>query len=490
MMKNRNQLAFCGTAAVLAVLLLAACGGESTGPGVNTDVPAPSTETTAVTGPAYYDHVPELDFGGAELRILQQEQPNYYIDEAEATGDVVIDEIVRSNTELEDRFNFTFNLIDRGIAYSEVATRLRNSVNAGEDAYDLILDQLFDSASLAMSGYLRSWTDVPYIDLEQPWYTKSIREEASVGDQLLMLESDMVLSYTSQTWLMLYNKTDAAAIDLPDLYQTVHDGKWTYDLLYEYAADAYVDLNGDGAKDENDYYGFASTAGDCLLASAFYAGEGRMVSISDDLALSYPIQSEHSINVLYKISDLFNDNPGAIKKGDALRGTRMSLFPKGNILFEFMQAGDLLLGQMREMEDEFGVLPMPKYDENQSEHYTMIDGGADIMTVPVTAANLELIGAVVEAGSASSYHGLMPVYMNLAMEQKGTRDEESVSMLRYVLDSRVVDFAYLYDGTKGFTFKLKTFISNPEKMVSNLEKVTKIVEKYYIGVIEELTSEE
>ncbi|MBR5870039.1 MAG: hypothetical protein IKZ09_03300 [Clostridia bacterium] len=489
-MKNRTPISALGAAALLAAILLASCGGDSGAPAETNPTEGNVTETAAVTEPAAYDSVPELDFGGAELRILQQEQPNYYIDEPEATGDVVVDEIVRSNTALEDRFNFNFNLIERGIGYSQVGSYLRKSVNAGEDAYDLILDQLFDSASLATAGLLRSWTDVPYIDLNQPWYTKSIRDEASVGDQLLMLESDMVLSYTSQTWLMLYNKTDAAAIDLPDLYQTVRDGKWTYDLLYEYAADAYVDLNGNGSKDDDDYYGFASTLGDCLLASAFYAGEGRMVSLSDDLSLSYPIQSEHSINVLGKMASLFNDNPGAIKKADALRGTRMSLFPKGNILFEFMQAGDLLLSQMRDMEDEFGVLPMPKYDESQSEHYTMIDGGADIMTIPATATNLELIGAAVEAGSASSYHGLMPIYMGMAMEQKGTRDEESISMLRYVLDSRVVDFAYLFDGTKGFTFKINGLIKNPEKMVSSLEKNVKSVDKYYISVIEEMTSED
>ncbi len=490
-MCDKNRMFSCGTAVLLAGLLLAACGSESNDLSTQTShIEADVTETAAQTEPAFYDSVPELNFGGVELRILQQKQPNYYIDEPEATGDVVVDEIVRRNTELEDRFNFSFNLIDRGIAYDQVASQLRNAVNAGEDAYDLIFNQIFNSGSLAASGLLRSWTDVPYIDLEQPWYTKSIRKAASVGDRLLMLESDMVLSYASQTWLMLYNKTDAAALDLPDLYQIVDDGKWTYDLLYELASDAYSDLNGDGARSDADYYGFASTLGDCLLASAFYAGEGRMVSISDDLVLSYPIVEEHAIDVLGKISALFNDNPGAIKKSDALRGTRMSLFPMGNILFEFMQAGDLLLGQMREMEDEFGVLPMPKYDENQKEHYTLIDGGADIMTIPATATNLELIGAVVEVCSAESYHGLMPIFMNLAMEQKGTRDEESISMLRYVLDSRVVDFAYLYDGTKGFTFKLNSLIKNPEKMVSTLEKTIKSVDKYYVGLIEEMTNAE
>jgi hypothetical protein len=140
-MYSKNRIYACNTAALLAVLMLAACGSDGNAPSnETTPVDAAVTETAAQTEPAFYDSVPELDFGGAVLRVIQQEQPNYYIDEEAATGDVVVDEIVRRNTELEDRFNFTFNLIDRGITYDQVASQLRNAVNAGEDAYDLVLN--------------------------------------------------------------------------------------------------------------------------------------------------------------------------------------------------------------------------------------------------------------------------------------------------------------------------------------------------------------
>ena len=97
-MKNRTPISSLWAAALLATILLASCGGDSGTAAETTSAEGAVTETAAVTEPAFYDSVPELDFGGAELRMLQQQQPNYYIDEPEATGDVVIDEIVRSNT--------------------------------------------------------------------------------------------------------------------------------------------------------------------------------------------------------------------------------------------------------------------------------------------------------------------------------------------------------------------------------------------------------
>ena len=88
-MKKNARIASSLMAIALLSTAMISCGGESTDPGVNTDAAAPATETAAQTEPAFYDSVPELDFGGAALRVIQQEQPNYYIDEEEATGDVV-----------------------------------------------------------------------------------------------------------------------------------------------------------------------------------------------------------------------------------------------------------------------------------------------------------------------------------------------------------------------------------------------------------------
>lgn len=154
-----------------------------------------------------------------------------------------------------------------------------------------------------------------------------------------------------------------------------------------------------------------------------------------------------------------------------------------------MQVNDLVNPDfnMRNMADEFGVLPLPKYDETQEEYRTVVDGGASVMVVPTTAKNLEMIGALTEAMSAYSYSDVIPVYIGVAIEQKGTRDEESIKMLREILDSRVIDFAYLYNGWKGWVTKLSKIIRDENTVVSTIKSQFEAVTAHYESVIDFLT---
>ena len=142
------------------------------------------------------------------------------------------------------------------------------------------------------------------------------------------------------------------------------------------------------------------------------------------------------------------------------------------------------------MSDEFGVLPLPKYDEKQKEYYTVVDGGASVMVVPANHDNTGMVGAVVEAMSAMSYTDVIPKYIGMAVEQKGTRDEESIKIMREILDSRVIDFAYLYDGFKGWVMSLSEIIKNESAISSTIEKKKSAMDSYYNSVIEVLRSEE
>jgi len=482
-MMKHSRFALC----MLAILLLASCGEKPD------DAAAVTTAGAEVTQPEEEtripDGVPELDFDGEELRYLQQKPNVYWFDPEEADGEPVNDALFERNRAAEERFGFKIVNLSDGMTYDVISNKVKSTVTSQDDAYDLVFSQVFRSGKDAASGYFYNWNDLDYVDFDKPWYTKSIKE-ASVGSNLFMVESDLMLGYAEQTWMMLYNTTKAASLNLPDLYDIVYAGEWTLDKLYELSSTVYSDVNGNSRQDDGDLYGFAATQGDCLLAAYLYAGNGRMVDLSEDLELSYPIGEEHSINVLTKISRLFYDNPGAIKKPDALGGTRRGLFPTGNILFEPMLVGDLMHGDLRAMEDSFGVLPMPKYDAAQSEYYTVIDGGADIMTIPVTITRPEMIAAAVESMSADSYYDVIPVYTGLALEQKGVRDEESIAMLRSILDSRVIDFGYLYDASSGYTFQLKGILSNPGKMKSTIDSKQKPINKHYEKMLDALTAVE
>ena len=112
------------------------------------------------------------------------------------------------------------------------------------------------------------------------------------------------------------------------------------------------------------------------------------------------------------------------------------------------------------------------------------------MVVPANHDNTGMVGAVVEAMSAMSYTDVIPKYIGMAVEQKGTRDEESIKIMREILDSRVMDFAYLYDGFKGWVMNLTEIIKNESAISSTIEKKKSAMDSYYNSVIEVLRSEE
>ena len=56
------------------------------------------------------------------------------------------------------------------------------------------------------------------------------------------------------------------------------------------------------------------------------------------------------------------------------------------------------------MSDDFGLIPAPKYDENQEKYYTLIQGTSAMCGVPasVQESDLEFVGLVSESLAALS----------------------------------------------------------------------------------------
>jgi len=474
---------------LLSAMLLTACAGDG-GKEANVTTADTALTSEAVTTEALpSDNVPELDFGGAKFRSIQQnETPGYddFFKEAE-DGDSVNDAIFKRAEKAEERFNIVVEPT-LSLPYNEVTTTVQNTVLAGEDAFDLVLQQFFASGRLALNDMFYNWIDLPYIEIEQPWYNTATLE-STIGDNLYMVEGDLSLCYTMQTWLYGFNRTKAANYtNIPDLYQTVIDGEWTVDLLNEISGSIYTDLNGDSTRDENDFYGHTQQSNGCLLAAYYYGMGGRMISVDDDFNLTHEIANEHMIDILVKMADLIHTNEGGSPLTKEINDRRI-YFSAGTHMFTALQVQDLTRDELRSMDDDYGVLPMPKFNEEQEDYATIVDGGADIMTVPRTITNPELVGAVIESMSAESYNHILPEYLNMALEQKGVRDEESIEILRDILASRYIDFGYMYDSSSGWTMKMVEFIKNPGTIASQIESKISAVTDHYEKVIENLTKE-
>ena len=112
------------------------------------------------------------------------------------------------------------------------------------------------------------------------------------------------------------------------------------------------------------------------------------------------------------------------------------------------------------MNVDFGILPYPKLDENQSEYSTHIGNSSPILTLPITNNDFERTSLILEAMAITSYNIVRPAYYDVALKVKMSRDEDSADMLDIILDSSTYDLSY-------FTFNAISSILNPLISVGN-----------------------
>jgi hypothetical protein len=99
----------------------------------------------------------------------------------------------------------------------------------------------------------------------------------------------------------------------------------------------------------------------------------------------------------------------------------------------------------REMTADFGLLPHPKYDENQSQYLTFMIDTVPAFGIPVTAKDPERTGRFMEAMTGVSAETIIPAYYNISLQGKFTRDEDSIEMLDIIRNGRVFDLSVLYN---------------------------------------------
>ena len=115
------------------------------------------------------------------------------------------------------------------------------------------------------------------------------------------------------------------------------------------------------------------------------------------------------------------------------------------------------------MEEDFGIIPFPKYSAEQEAYYTHVDGHAPLMILPKTLTNPENAGIVLEALAYESNKTVVPAVYEIVLQSKYARDEASQRMLDLILEGRVYTFGYIYDDWKGMQWTLQVLMKDKSK---------------------------
>lgn len=442
--------------ALLASSLFSCASSETTDPAGDTAQTPAATETEEETF-SYGDALPEdLDFAGREFRVATYNGGNLthdggwynYIQIDETTGDIVNDAAFDRNLEVEDRLNVAIRCLEVA-DWNGVLGNLKNTVSAGEDAYEIVLEcSQGNYTSLIAANMLYDAATLPYIDFSQPYYTKDALDTFAIdGHHYLFSGTYTYPLYSGVYWL--FNKELWADYSLPDPYEIVREGKWTIDTAHSFVKDAYVDVNGDTKQDIGDRYGFSTSY---EILQYLYLGMGMHGVIYENDSFTYDYESERAVDVLTKMIDWATTPEAYFNSSD-----QWGNFFAGNSLMLLYGSS---LPKLRDLEFDFGFLPMPKYDESQENYKSYMCGG--MVCIPVTISDDAFVGATIEALFSASERHLVPAYLNKFVDHKILRDEGSVEMYRLLLETASYD--------------LTRYIS-PNNNVQNLKLILSLLKK-------------
>jgi hypothetical protein len=122
-------------------------------------------------------------------------------------------------------------------------------------------------------------------------------------------------------------------------------------------------------------------------------------------------------------------------------------FAGGHLLFSNRFVRDI--ASLREMEDDYGILPLPKLDEEQETYKTTLGDSYSTIGVMNTSKHLDAATATLEVMTAESYRHVTLTYFETALKSKYARDESTAEMLDILVGGIEIDFtetfAFLID---------------------------------------------
>ena len=432
------------------------------------------------------DYGDSLDFSAEEEFIISYRDTYEYEVYADEKSSAKIDTLIsKRNKLIEARFGVTIsqkglvksaNAIDFWVHHDYV----QGLLNSGDVPFDAlaIYAGLAGRLILGNNGNFLNWrAEVPYckdsIKNEEPWWPTDLNTASTLMGKQFVAVSDFSITAIEMAYAVIFNKDLASnekvaynydketyAVDAT-LYDLVRNNDWTLDAMKSIIRGFYRNdpASRDG-RDESDRYGLIATGGTDADAWCFAFGFEPLSNNGVDAPSLWEWDGSQydaivALRELYDSLDTWSVIKGGISDD---YNDRSSFFAqKDHVLFELNILESLKYQVIHEMEQDYGVLPFPKYDKNQAKYLTGSIAHYTALAIPVTTSwneeRLRMTGALIEALSAENYNSVKDPYYNEIVTHHNVTDGDSVEMIGLLMAGRVYNLSvyHYYDLTLGGT---------------------------------------
>lgn len=505
-MKTKRTLSL-----ILAALMLAgsmtACS-DTTNPEAEAES-SPSADTETVVPEEETDPnariesgLAEADFDGYAYHVFVHNTIHNDFDAEEITGEPINDAKYERVVAVQDKANCTIEDLIVAADNRAGQTPLATAVQAGTNDYDLACLSGYSSCNALTEGLLMNLNQIPNLDLSKPWWDQYCTEECTFGknkDAVFQMTGDISIGDNQATFCYYFNKNMAEIYNMPNFYDMVDNMTWTIDNFKQYAemVDNDLDHDNDGThvNDPDDIYGIYIW--DDIMMGIVNASGIKCCTINSAGQIELNLFSEKFVDAFDKFTAYaYNkDVTCAYQRNGYAADYGQIAFREGRALFLLQNLGAAT--GFREMEDDFGILPLPLYDEQQDRYYnSAASWSVSLYSIPKNAYGddgFARAGWITEALAYESMYTLTPAYYEQTLQNKVSRDEQSARMLDLIFASRTYDYGWYFEVggyNEGIMNLLRAYSSDVASMYSKSEKMANKVLKKYNEKIAALLGEE
>lgn len=428
----------------------------------------------------------QKNYAGRKFKVLTHEDRNS--DQAfnivdlvpnEDLGDTSIAVAVEArNAKIKSYFGVS--IVREKVAQGDLYEKANQLCGQMDDTYSVMRLRLKQALNLALTGMLLDINEQKWIDLSQDWWDEGIIDSLLLYDGAYFGTGDICTVDDDATWVVLFNKelyenrTGNKASYLYDIVESGNGktGGWTLDVLKSAAQAVHKEeLDSSNNIYDKNYsgsgiYGLTVqwAVSDALMVSNNYTvteldkndpikikevGQSALTN-AVDAVFNFMGGSNYGSAWLFMADDLTG------KTNDPYADNIRPMFMDGRCGFFICHVGTI--GLIREMEQDFGILPMPKLDTQDMDYGNTVQYDcADCYVIPNTGKdkNAEFAAYILEAlayYSSTEYDertgddsSLTYAYYETVLKRKSARDNDSAAMLDLIFDNRIYDIAIALD---------------------------------------------
>ena len=403
-----------------------------------TEAAAEETEDPRLT---VSDDLPDEKFDGRTFCIATEERARFEPVVEDLTGDSTNDALYNRNLTVSERFGVKLETL----TVADGPNTAIKAASSGTHDYDIISLINYLSGSAIVKQVFHNWYEVPHVDLTKPWWSNLIVENSTINGKVYTVTGDLAVTALTYTISMFFNQkvcTDWGYA--PDtLYGMVYEDRWTADRFISVVDSIYTDNNGNGKKDVNDTFGLGTNGIDAVdvWISAF---DQPVTGRDEEGFMTITLVDDKMVSILEKLIALINQSPGSFAAYPALWMERDYL--KSDLAaFSPLPFSECFSG-LRDMENPYGILPMPKFDENQERYLTTLVDEFSMFGAmkTVQSDDLDYVGIIFTALSAESYRSVYPAYYDVALKNKYSEDPDTARMIDLIMEGRTFDLAFTF----------------------------------------------